>query len=150
MERINKRKRNTIKSLSVQSVNVTFISFKYRKYIDNSIHWILSFYLVVKRLTITRNSVVKFQNLIVNHESQPITSNHVDEIKSIFHSFWMAIIWWKNKNLMKIADTSFKVAIFWCNFSVKLPWLQRKGNKLNTTLFDIIDKIVKPSHLENL
>ena len=112
MERINKRKRNTIKSLSVQSVNVTFISFKYRKYIDNSIHWILSFYLVVKRLTITRNSVVKFQNLIVNHESQPITSNHVDEIKGIFHSFWMAIIWWKNKDLMKIADKNFKVAIF--------------------------------------
>ena len=31
-----------------------------------------------------------------------------DEIKSIFHSFWRAIIWWKNKNLIKIADTSFK------------------------------------------
>ena len=123
MERINKRKRNTIKSLSVQSVNVTFISFKYRKYIDNSIHWILSFYLVVKRLTITRNSVVKFQNLIVNHESQPITSNHVDEIKSIFHSFWMAIIWWKNKNLMKTADTSFKIyqnKIFGGNFVLRI------------------------------
>ena len=24
-----------------------------------------------------------------------------DEIKSIFHSFWKAIIWWKNKNLIK-------------------------------------------------
>ena len=32
----------------------------------------------------------------------------LDEIKSIFHSFWMAIIWWKNNKLMKIADTSFK------------------------------------------
>ena len=31
-----------------------------------------------------------------------------DEIKSIYHSFWRAIIWWKNKKLMKIADTSFK------------------------------------------
>ena len=30
------------------------------------------------------------------------------EIKRIFNSFWRAIIWWKNKNLMKIADTSFK------------------------------------------
>ena len=30
------------------------------------------------------------------------------EIKSIFHSFSRAIIWWKNKNLMKIVDTSFK------------------------------------------
>ena len=112
MERINTRKRNTIKSLRIQSVNVTFISFKYHKYIDNSIHWILSFYLVVKRLTITKNSVVKFQNLVMNHKSQPITSNHVDEIKGIFNSFWMAIIWWKNKDLMKIADTNFKVAIF--------------------------------------
>ena len=25
----------------------------------------------------------------------------LDEIKNIFHSFWMAIIWWKNKNLIK-------------------------------------------------
>ena len=32
----------------------------------------------------------------------------LDEIKSIFSSFWRAIIWWKKKNLMKIADTSFK------------------------------------------
>ena len=29
----------------------------------------------------------------------------LDEIKNIF---WRAIIWWKNKNLLKIADTSFK------------------------------------------
>ena len=25
----------------------------------------------------------------------------LDEIKNIFHSFWRAIIWWKNKNLIK-------------------------------------------------
>ena len=25
----------------------------------------------------------------------------LDEIKNIFHNFRMAIIWWKNKNLMK-------------------------------------------------
>ena len=31
----------------------------------------------------------------------------LDEIKSIFHSFRRAIIWRKNKTLMKIADTSF-------------------------------------------
>ena len=30
-----------------------------------------------------------------------------DEIKNIFHRFWRAIIWWKNKNLIKIADKSF-------------------------------------------
>ena len=34
----------------------------------------------------------------------------LDEIKNIFHSFWRPIIWWKNKNLIKIADTSFKGA----------------------------------------
>ena len=32
----------------------------------------------------------------------------LDEIKSIFHNFWRDIIWWKNKNLMKMADTTFK------------------------------------------
>ena len=36
-----------------------------------------------------------------------------DEIKSIFHSFWRAIIWWKNRNLIKIADTSFKGSVIW-------------------------------------
>ena len=30
------------------------------------------------------------------------------EIKSIFHSFWRTIIWRQNKNLMKMAETSFK------------------------------------------
>ena len=33
----------------------------------------------------------------------------LDEIKSIFHSFWRAIIWWKIKNLMKTADTRFNI-----------------------------------------
>ena len=32
----------------------------------------------------------------------------LDEIKSIFHSFWRVIIQWKNKNLIKITDASFK------------------------------------------
>ena len=96
----------------VQSVNVTFMSFKCHRYIDNYIHWVLSFYLVLKRLTITTNFVVKFQNLIVNNESLPIKWNPLDEIKDIFYSFWRAIIWLKNKNLVKIADTNFKVTIF--------------------------------------
>ena len=29
--------------------------------------------------------------------------------KNIFHSFLMAIIWWENKNLIKIADTNFEL-----------------------------------------
>ena len=32
----------------------------------------------------------------------------LDEIKNIFHSFWRAIIWGKNKNLIKNSGTSFK------------------------------------------
>ena len=32
----------------------------------------------------------------------------LDEIKNILHRLWRVIIWSKNKNLMKIADTSFK------------------------------------------
>ena len=35
----------------------------------------LIIYLVVKRLIITKNSVVKIQNLIVDDESQPVKSN---------------------------------------------------------------------------
>ena len=30
-----------------------------------------------------------------------------DEIKNIFYNFLRAIIWWKNKNLIKTGDTSF-------------------------------------------
>ena len=33
----------------------------------------------------------------------------LDEIKNIFYSFWRAMIWWKNKRLIKIVDASFKV-----------------------------------------
>ena len=52
-----------------------------------------------------------------------------DEIKSIFHRFWRPIVWWKNKNLMKIADKSFKYIklpqYFFCwqkrNLSQQLP-----------------------------
>ena len=32
----------------------------------------------------------------------------LDEMKNIFHSFWRAIIWWKNKN----SDASFKYVRF--------------------------------------
>ena len=32
------------------------------------------------------------------------------EKKNIFHSFWRAIIWWKNKNF-KIVDASFSFAL---------------------------------------
>ena len=44
----------------------------------------------------------------------------LDQIKSIFHSFWRTIIWWKNKDLIKLAGTSFNNCIgrtkLWKNF----------------------------------
>ena len=35
----------------------------------------------------------------------------LDEIKNIFHSFVTAIIWWKNKSLIKNSDKSFNYTI---------------------------------------
>ena len=43
---------------------------------------LFSFYLVVKRLMITKNSVVKIKNLVVNHESRPVKSSTV--LKPLF------------------------------------------------------------------
>ena len=37
----------------------------------------------------------------------------LDEIKNIFHRFWRPIIRWKNEDLIKIADTSFKFVSAW-------------------------------------
>ena len=42
------------------------------------------------------------------------------EIKSTLHSFWRAIIWWKNKKLIKIADTSFNEAFSYWFFKIIL------------------------------
>ena len=42
-----------------------------------------------------------------------------------------------NLPIKSYPSLSIKVAMFfWFNFSVKLQWLQRRGNKLNTTIFD--------------
>ena len=43
-----------------------------------------------------------------NFEYLKNNKSFLDEIKSIFHSFWRAIIWWQIKIWWKIADTSFK------------------------------------------
>ena len=53
---------------------------------------------------------------------------------------------------MKIADTSFKVAIFSDVILVSNyhGCKEEVANKLNTTLFDIVYKVVKSSHLEKL
>ena len=49
---------------------VTFILFKCHRTIDNSIDF-LSFYLVIRRLMITQNLVVKIQSLVGNQELEP-------------------------------------------------------------------------------
>ena len=56
-----------------------------------------------------------------------------DEIKNISHSFLKAIVWWKNKNLIKIAYTSFKKDFvpllkksFWISYIIVL-----KGSSKN-------------------
>ena len=43
---------------------------------------LFSFYLVVKRLMITKNSVMKIKNLVVNYESRPVKSSPV--LKPLF------------------------------------------------------------------
>ena len=48
----------------------------------------------------------------------------LDEIKSTFHSFWRAFIWWKNRNLMKIVDTSYKAYFFWIESPIKMKLSQ--------------------------
>ena len=48
----------------------------------------LFFYLVVKRLMIATNFVVKIKNLVVNHESRPVKSNTVNVLQfSLLCSF---------------------------------------------------------------
>ena len=47
-------------------------------------------------------------------------NSFLHEIESIFYNFWRAIIWWRNKNLIKIEDTSFKVGIW----VLQLPQLE--------------------------
>ena len=45
-----------------------------------------------------------------------------NEIKNIFYSFWRAVIWWKNKNLIKvILNSIFQTKDHFC---IKLPILK--------------------------
>ena len=60
---------------SVQSVKAIFILFKCHRFNHSNDFYI--FYLVMKILMIKKNSVVKIQNLVVNHQSQPVKSNPV-------------------------------------------------------------------------
>ena len=52
--------------------------------------------------------VWKGRKKIQNCEYLENEKGFLDKIKTIFHSFWRTIIWRKNKNLIKIAGTSFK------------------------------------------
>ena len=46
----------------------------------------------MKRLMITKNSVVKFQNLVVNHESRPVKLNPAHELKGLLTELWNAAL----------------------------------------------------------
>ena len=77
------------------------------------------------------NAMVDRQKKIGRTEMQKIEylknkKSFVDEIKSSFHSFWRAIIWWKNKNLMNIADTRFKLTFGHCHqFGIRKDQLKK-------------------------
>ena len=55
----------------------------------------------------------------------------IDQIKNIFHSFWRAVIWWKNKKLIKNSRHKLKVLSipyhlryltgFWVSHTLNLP-----------------------------
>ena len=60
-------------------------------------------------------------------------------MKKNIHSFWRAITWWKNKNLIKVADTSFKLKLQQCRVAIFcLPnpcwWLWLWQSSLNVPL----------------
>ena len=88
------------------SVKITFILFKCHRSIDNSNDF--SFYLVMKRIMISKNSVVKIQNLVVNHNSRTLKSNP----GSHFSRFVLGLCF--------LAST--KKTIQWSYNTLKIPW----------------------------
>ena len=71
----------------------------------------------------------------------------LDSMKNIFHGFRRAIIWWKNKNLIKILDTSFNGLCFGLfqvatNKYVFEEW--RRSEDLHDWLFITDNLIFKP------
>ena len=75
---------------------------------------------------------------IINIEYLENEMSFLNEIKSIFHSFWRAIIWWNNKNLMKIADTSVKFFSFYIKFFSKPIVAIFSWYKIVSCLFNFI------------
>ena len=43
----------------------------------------------------------------------------LDELKNIFHNFWTAIIWCKNKNLIK--NSGHQLKALWCSLYLFFP-----------------------------
>ena len=46
-------------------------------------------------------SICSFESGTCGKEEERNEKSFLDEIKNIFHSFWKAITWWKNKKLVK-------------------------------------------------
>ena len=78
---------------------------------------IFIFYLVVKRLVITKNSVVKTQNLLMNHKSRPVKSNP-DICIYIYINTQTHTLFWKRP----LWDTYLNV--FWKNCSTSAALLK--------------------------
>ena len=46
----------------------------------------------------------KEEKKLQNFEYLENEKSFLNEIKNILHSFWRAIIWWKNKNMIKNSE----------------------------------------------
>ena len=69
----DKKKKSTL--VNIQNVKITFFLFQCQRLIDNSIGFDIS-------ILLTKNSVVKFQNLVANQKSQFMKLNP-DQYRSI-------------------------------------------------------------------
>ena len=65
-----------IKKLLAHSHQIHFKWLQFRRHVSIDI-FLWFFYAAMKRFMIAKNSVRKIQNLLVNHKSQPVTSNNV-------------------------------------------------------------------------
>ena len=102
MSRINTRKRNTMNS----SVQLGYISY-YLSVTDPLINpLILSFYLVVKRLLITKNSIMKFKTLtwITNYDLLSQTLRALVKLRKTFFILLQKLFSFSRKSKFRILD----------------------------------------------
>ena len=81
--------------------------------------------------------VWKGREKITNNLNICRTKGVLDEIKNIFHSFWRAIVWWKNKNLTK--NSGHKLKKFVNHFI--LPYSRNNKKRQLPWKFEILGTI---------